>query len=114
MFRPGVPHPFAIDAAMKADGYVIHIEGDLDLNQCPRLERALEDAESSEALRVLLDVEELTQIDAAGLHAILLASRRSASNGNRMRLTPGKGIVADMFHLTALDITLPFTPRERI
>ena len=31
-----------------------------------------------------------------------------ASNGDRLRVTRGRGSVADMFRLTALDMTLPF------
>ncbi len=51
----------------------------------------------------------MTYIDSSGLETLLAASRRSASNGGRLQLTRGKGHPADMFRLTALDQTLPFT-----
>lgn len=43
--------------------------------------------------------------------ALVAASRRSRSNGNRLRVTRGRGSVAGMFRLTALHTTLPFSSR---
>lgn len=102
------PLLFAIAAAKEGDAYVICIEGELDLFECPRLERELREAEASHSLRILLDLEKLTFIDAAGLSVLVMAWHRSMSNGDRLRVTPGRGNVADMFHLTALDTVLPF------
>jgi hypothetical protein len=39
---------------------------------------------------------------------ILRATRRAERTGERLRVTRGKGYVADMFRLTALDRTIPF------
>lgn len=107
--QPDFPLPlFAISAAREGDLYVIHVEGELDLFECPRLEHALHEAETSHAIQILLDLEELTFIDAAGLNALVAAWHRSAADGNRFLVTRGNGSVADMFHLTALDVVLPF------
>jgi anti-sigma B factor antagonist len=99
---------FAIAAAKKGGSYVICVEAELDLSECPRLERALQKAEASRAIRILLDLEKLTFIDAAGLSVLVMAWHRSMSNGNRLRVTPARGNAADMLHLTALDRVLPF------
>jgi anti-sigma B factor antagonist len=101
---------FAIDAAREGDTFVLRVSGELDLFECPRLERALRDAEASQAVRILLDLEELTFIDAAGLSVLVAAWRRSRTGENRLQVTHGKGSVADMFRLTALDVVLPFVP----
>lgn len=69
-----------------------------------RLEHALREAEASLAIRILLDLEELTFIDAAGLGSLVAAWHRSMSDNNRLQVTPGRGNVADMFRLTALDM----------
>lgn len=98
-----------IDTSHETDAYVICIEGELDLGRCPDLERALGEAERTEAGRIILDIEQLTFIDSTGLGILLTASRRSASNGSRLQITRGKGQVADMFRLTALDRALPLT-----
>jgi anti-sigma B factor antagonist len=101
---------FAISAAKEGDTFVVWVEGELDLFECPRLERALQEAEASHAARILLDLEELTFIDAAGLSVLVAAWHRSATNGNRLLVTHGRGSVADIFRLTALDTVLPFIP----
>jgi anti-sigma B factor antagonist len=104
------PSLFAITAAKEGDAYVVCVEGECDLSECPRLERALQKAEASHAIRILLDLEKLTFIDAAGLSVLVMAWHRSMSNGNRLRVTRGRGTVANLFRLTALDTTLPFEP----
>lgn len=102
---------FAISAAGDGDPCVIRVEGELDRSDCPRLEHALQEAEASHAIRILLDLEELTFIDAAGLNVLVAAWRRSMTDSNRLQVTPGRGNVANMFHLTALDSVLPFARR---
>ncbi|MDX6583050.1 MAG: hypothetical protein QOI10_2234 [Solirubrobacterales bacterium] len=104
------PHQFlTIHTQHQRDAYVIRVEGELDLPGCEDLDSALREAERTRAGRIILDLEDLTSIDSSGLEALLAAGRRSASNGNRLQLTRGKGSPAEMFRLTALDMTLPFT-----
>jgi len=100
--------PFAITADRDGASHVICVEGELDLSQCPHLEYALRKAEASHASRILLDVDQLTFIDAAGLSALVAAWRRSAADGNRLQVTRGRNSVERMFRLTALDTVLPF------
>lgn len=103
-----LPPLFTLDATEEGETFLIRVRGELDLSQRPQLDRALTEAEASGARWILLDLEELTFIDASGLHTLLTASHRSATNGSRLRLTRGRGEVAAMFRLTALDQTLPF------
>jgi anti-anti-sigma factor len=104
------PHPLLrIEAADQPDAYVIRVEGELGSPGCPELESALADAERSPARQIVLDLDRLGSIDAGGLQTLLGVSRRSARNGNRLRLTRGTGDVARMLRLTMLDLTLPFT-----
>jgi len=104
---------FAINARRDGDAYVIRIKGELDLSECPHLECALREAEASHAIEILLDLEELTFIDAAGLSVLVAAWRRSVTDRNRLQMTRGKGNVAYMFRLTELDMALPFV-RSRL
>jgi anti-anti-sigma factor len=102
-------HPcLTLDAAYDDDGYVLRMEGELDLAGCPDLESALADAERSRAGRIVVDVDGLSSIDARGLEVLLWALRRSARNGNRLHLTRGRGEVARLFRMMMLDVTLPF------
>ena len=102
-------HPaLRIDSEQGRDAYVIRVGGDLALAGCPALISALADAERSQADQIVVDLEQLTCIDSGGLQALLRASRRSASNGSRLRLTRGRGEVARLLSLTLIDVTLPF------
>jgi len=107
--RPSaVPSPlFDLEAAKDGDTFLIRLSGELDLAQRPRLDRALAESQSSDADSILLDLEDLTFIDAAGLYSLFAASRPSADRGSRLRITRGKGAVAAIFHLTSLDAALP-------
>ncbi|MCD6015663.1 MAG: anti-sigma-factor antagonist [Solirubrobacterales bacterium] len=98
-----------IDAAPQPDGYVIRLEGELDLAGCPDLESVLADAERSQVDRIVVDLDRLSFIDVCGLQTLNAAWRRSWNNGNRLRLARAGGHVAFMFRLTMLDVTLPFT-----
>jgi anti-anti-sigma factor len=108
MRKPQLHPSLQIKSVQRADNYVVRLSGDLDMNACPVVELALEEAEMSQAWTILLDLDRLTFADAAGLSLLLRAGRRSVCNGNRLRMTRGSGQVAAMFELTALDMTLPF------
>ena len=97
-----------IRASFRDSIYRIKVEGRLGESECFELRHVLAQAEASSARRILLDVDRLTSLDARGLHAILRASRRSAGDGNRLQVTRGRGHVADIFRLSALDQTLQF------
>jgi anti-anti-sigma factor len=103
-------HPLLrIEAVDEPDAYVIRVDGELDLSGSSDLESALAEAERSQAGQIVVDLDGLRSIDARGLQTLLAASRRSASNGSRLRLTRGTGEVSRMLRLTMLDLTLPFT-----
>jgi len=103
-------HPFlTIEAAAEPDAYVIRVEGEPGLPAWSDLEFALAEAERSIGGKIVVDLDGLRSIDARGLRILLAASRRSASNGRRLRLTRGTGEVSRMFALTMLDLTLPLT-----
>lgn len=71
------PPLFGISTAREKNTYAIRIEGELDLSECPRLEQALRRGEASHATRILLDLEELTFVDAnlTGLDTVLPFTR---------------------------------------
>lgn len=109
---PGT-HPVSVSPSLdlviswRRDTFVIQVRGSLDRDAHTELEAALRAAESSDAKRILLDLNQATSLDARSLHAILKASRRSKSSGHRLQITRGHGHVADVFRLTALDRSLP-------
>ena len=106
---PPLQPDLSIESAHGPVAYVIRIEGELAVAGCSDLESALAAAERSQAEQIVVDLDQLSFIDAGGLETLLRASRRSASNGSRLRLTRGRGEVARLLSLTLLDLTLPFT-----
>jgi len=99
---------FEISTTRKGGLYAIRVKGELDLSECSQLQSALRKAEASLATRILLDLDGLAFIDAAGLSVLVAAWRRSAVDGNRLQATSGGESVASMLHLTGLDTVLPF------
>lgn len=99
--------PLKIDADHQPDAYVIRVQGELDLGGAPALERALQAAEQTEAVRIVIDLEDLTFIDAGAVGTLVAASRRSAANGNRLELTRGRGHPRRVLELMALEQALP-------
>jgi len=101
---------FGADVASEGASHVIRVRGELDLDECPRLEQLLAAAEASQAVRIVLDLEELTFIDGSGLGVLLAASRRSSRNGSRLRITPARADVARIFRFLSFDQLLPLAP----
>lgn len=99
---------FEIDTSFTAGNYVVCLKGELDLSRSPQLEAALLEAEQSHAKQIVVDLDELTFVDSSGLAVLVNAARRSATNGDQLRITPGRDQVARVFRLTRLDTALPF------
>jgi anti-anti-sigma factor len=95
-----LPPPFACTWGSEGvDGGWVHVAGDLDLAAAPRLMEALRDLEQ-EACLVVLDLREITFLDAAGVHAIVDASIRARRDGRRLLLVGASAQVQRVFVLT--------------
>lgn len=99
---------FAIDTSFTAGKYVVCLKGELDLSGSPQLEAALLEAEQSHAKEIVVDLDELTFVDSSGLAVLVDAARRSATNGDQLRITAARDHVARVLRLTGLDTVLPF------
>lgn len=97
-----------IEISQNDDLCRIKVSGDVVGSAHLSLELALASAEQNESPTILLDLDEAANLDARSLHVILRAARRSAGNGNRLKITRGTGKIADIFRLTALDQSLQF------
>jgi anti-sigma B factor antagonist len=99
---------FRIEGVPRDDQYVIRLEGALDAAACEDVIAAIWLGESSEAQRIIIDLEGLEFIDSTGLRLLLAANRRASLSRRDLRFTRGSGYIADMFTFTALDQTLRF------
>jgi anti-sigma B factor antagonist len=77
--------------------------GEIDMANAPELDAALVRAEESDAAQIILDLSAITFIDSCGLRVLLVASRRSTTNGKRFGMRLGDGQVARMMKFTAID-----------
>lgn len=106
--KPPLPSGESVSVSRDGDAVIVRLRDPIDSAACEELGSRLAEAEASDARRVLLDLDGLENLDARALHVILKASRRSARNGDRLRVTRGNGHIAGIFRLTALDQTLHF------
>src|SRR4051812_36494517 len=92
-----------VEIRREADRIVLLLEGDLDMQNAATLDRQLLAAERTDASQIVLDLRGLRFIDSSGLRSILLATRRSRQDSNRLGVMQGDGDVARLLRLTAID-----------
>ena len=87
---------------------VIELSGELDLAGAPVLESAVRDLNLSTARDAVLDLRQLTFIDAAGLNAVVDLYAECLHVATTLTIIPGPRNVQRLFELTRLDRLLPF------
>ncbi len=100
--------PMTVRTAHQAGVYVVAPYGELDLATAPDVLRELERAERSDAAEIVLDLSGLSFIDSSGIRLVLHADARSRTDGERLRLLPGRPRVHHVFALCGLVDRLPF------
>jgi anti-anti-sigma factor len=95
-----------IELRREAGRIVLLLEGELDLENARTLDERLLAAERTDASQIVLDLRGLRFIDSSGLRSILLATKRSREDSNRLGVLRGSGDVARLLKLTAIDHSL--------
>jgi anti-anti-sigma factor len=86
----------------------VRVLGEMDLFVVGELEGEMRRAEATDAARIELDLDQLEFLDASGLRLLLDLSRRSRSNGNRLRIRAARSPqVRRLLELTGLAKLLP-------
>ena len=96
--------PQTLRCARREGGFgaaVVHLAGELDIANAPRLEQALNEAQVDARL-VVLDLRELEFIDCAGMHVIVDADEHARRDGNRLIVMRGPAQVDKLFTLTGM------------
>jgi anti-anti-sigma factor len=99
-----------IHSQRDGDRHVIALIGEFDLGGAASVDRALLDAEATDARQIELDLTGLAFMDSTRNRLIHEAHLRSRADGNRLVLTCGPGPVLRLFEMTAMIDRLPFTP----
>lgn len=90
------------------DNGVLSLEvfGEVDLANADTLDAELVRAEGSDARQIVLDLGSVDFIGSTGLRVLLLATRRSALDSDRLGIVRGTGEVSRVLALTGVDEAL--------
>ena len=90
------------------DGYtVVWAHGEIDVATAPALMHELAGAVRAQQCRVIVDLTQVTFMDASGLNALAIATRRADVRDGEVRLVGACGIVRKVLHITGLEQVLP-------
>jgi anti-anti-sigma factor len=89
----------------------VHLQpvGELDLATCPKLDSELRGLLERGFWHVVIDLRDLTFIDAAGVRLLLKLAADSRTEHWRLSIIPGPDVVQRLFTLTDTLAALPFT-----
>jgi anti-anti-sigma factor len=87
----------------------IRVAGEMDLSVIGLVDREMQRAEATDATKIVLDLDELEFMDAAGIRLLLQLNSRSQGTGGRLRINgSGAPQVQRVLELTGADELLPF------
>jgi anti-sigma B factor antagonist len=101
--------PFAMQSRRTDACEHIRLVGEMDLSVIDQVDREMRRAEATDAASIVLDMEELEFLDAAGIRLLLTLDARSRRNGGRLRIRRGPfPQVQRVLELTGVGDLLPF------
>jgi anti-sigma B factor antagonist len=103
-----VPGALGIQLVADARGIVVILDGELDLETAPELDRKLGQIDETHVTRILIDLSGVTFMDSTGLASIIRALNFAQSNGHSLVLRRGSNQVQRLFTLTGVNERLTF------
>lgn len=104
------PVPVDAGSATGSGEVVVAIVGDLDLAGAPAMLDALARAMDDGPAVVVVDLSEVTFLDASGLSVLVMTSTRLRGRGARLALRAAPPRVRWLLELTGLSVTLGLEP----
>ena len=89
---------------------IYKLNGRLDSNTSPALEKKLADAMQSGATRMVIDFENLDYISSAGLRIILKTTKDLKKSEGNIVLCAMQDYVKEVFEIAGFDTFLPIVP----
>jgi anti-anti-sigma factor len=102
--------PFPLLAVVPVAPERLELRGQLTNATCVSLVRSLLDAERAEPERIVLELRQLTAIDAMGLRVLLDAARRARLHHRRFALAGASDAIREVLALTAIDQAIEVLP----
>lgn len=100
--------PFAVHSDRTNGQENVRLTGEMDLSVIGSVDREMQRAEGTDAARIVLDLEELDFLDAAGIRLLLNLSDRSRHDGGRLRIRRARAPqVRRVIELTGVGERLP-------
>lgn len=108
-----LPAPFGV--RVEPDRTVVRVvpSGELDVANCGLLAARLDELWNSGWTNVVVDLRELTFMDASGVHLLLEHRRRASQTGARFSLMQGPPCVARVLELCGVHEVFPYTQPAR-
>ena len=76
--------PFVVRVTEQADAVVVHVAGEVDIVTAPVLQRHLDPALTGDRALVVIDLEEVTFLDARGVAVLVRARQRVVDRAGRL------------------------------
>jgi anti-sigma B factor antagonist len=92
----------SITRADDARGVVLALVGELDVTTAPELERRLSELDAQAPARVVLDLNELSFVDSAGVSVLIKAKKQAGANGRELVLQRPTAQVHRVFALVGM------------
>ncbi|KJS59874.1 hypothetical protein VM95_24655 [Streptomyces rubellomurinus] len=95
-----MPGGFSVEVSPWAEGTVVSLYGELDLDSAAELDGVLAAALGEPATVVVVDCAGLEFCDSTGLNALLRGQARAEADGSRIELARPRPLVLRMLELT--------------
>jgi anti-anti-sigma factor len=100
---------FEVTSERTSAGHRIRVSGEMDLSVIDAVDREIRHAEEADSERIVLDLDQLEFLDAAGIRMLLDADARSKGKGRRLQITRAASAqVQRVLDLTGVGEVLPF------
>jgi anti-anti-sigma factor len=111
--KPPEPEPvgFWITRRVDDDGIVLALHGELDVAAAPQLEKLLDEVRRERHPHVLLDLNELSFVDSAGVSVLIKAKKEAEEDGSEFVLRRPTAQVHRVFALVGMVDWLAFEER---
>ncbi|MFI7606249.1 STAS domain-containing protein [Micromonospora sp. NPDC049366] len=90
-------------SSRRTDGTVtVAVGGEVDLSNAPDLEREITAAVESDATEIIIDLDEVTFLDSAGINVLLKGRRLADDRGRTYRVAQARGMVRQLLLMTGV------------
>ena len=91
------------------DHAIATVAGEIDITTAGQLRERLSELAASRR-HLVIDLNQVTFIDATGLRALVAAANRAAAHGTSLHVVCARPKILELFRLTGLDQRLPPAP----